>query len=93
MIRCITAKKPSSNMSDKILKPDNRLVVINNNNYVTMTSLILKKPPSWIRHIGSAILNFFNIVSFIKYTKNRSQWTVKLKNTIKECCRIENTAL
>ena len=29
-------------MSDKIFVPDNRLVVISNNNDVTMTSLILK---------------------------------------------------
>ena len=32
----------SNNMSDKIIIPDNELVVISNNNDVAMTSLILK---------------------------------------------------
>ena len=81
----------SSNMSDKILEHDNRSVVISNNNDVTMTFLTLKQPPSWIRHLGSAILNFFKIVYFMKYPKNRSYWTVKHKYLIKESLKIANT--
>ena len=81
----------SSNMSDKILMQENRLVVISNENDVTMTYLTSKKPLSWIRHLGSAILNFYKSVYFIKYPKNRSYWTVKHKCLTKECLKNENT--
>ena len=45
-------------MSDKILEPYNRLVVINNN-YVTIEIATILDPPA----------NLFKIVYFIKYPK------------------------
>ena len=80
----------AANMSNKFCVPDNRFVVISNNIDVTMTFYIeitaILDPPSWI-----GFLNFFEIVYFKKYPKNRSNWTVKHKYLIKDCFKTENT--
>ena len=39
---------------------------------------------------SNSILNFFEIVYFLKYPKNRSYWTVRHKCLIKEYLKIEN---